>query len=105
MYHAPPDTSHGVTVVQKELSLCEENEAPSAHAMHVRSLETVASAATAVPGGQLRTAVHAACPGERWAGGRHRAALRDILDNPRKYTTHLFSHRGTVATARLTALP
>jgi len=41
-------------------------------------------------------AAHAACP-ERWAGGRHRAALRDILDNPRSYATHLFSAKGTWA--------
>lgn len=41
-------------------------------------------------------AAHSACPAQ-WAGGRHKAALRDVLDNPRAYATHLFSAKGTWA--------
>ena len=35
------------------------------------------------------------------SNGRYKAALRDILDNPRRYYTHLFSEKGTWAATLL----
>jgi Trk-type K+ transport system membrane component len=42
----------------------------------------------------LRVFVMMICAG---SSGRYKVALRDILDNPRRYYTHLFSEKGTWA--------